>query len=49
MTREEKKTVLVLGAISAIIILAVCVYGFIKHPFLSFAINPFFALILDLF
>jgi hypothetical protein len=49
MTREEKRTVFILGTISAIIVLAVCVYGFIKHPFLSFAINPFFALILDLF
>jgi hypothetical protein len=49
MTREEKRIVFVLGAVSTIIILAVCLYGFIKHPFLSFAINPFFALILDLF
>jgi hypothetical protein len=31
------------------VVLAVCLYGFIKHPFLSFAVNPFFALILDLF
>jgi hypothetical protein len=49
MTREEKRTVFVLSLIFSVIILVVCVYGFIKHPFLSFAISPFFALIIDLF
>jgi hypothetical protein len=49
MTREEKRIVFILGAVSAVVVLAVCVYGFIKHPFLSFAFNPIFALILDLF
>ena len=48
-TKREVRNAGIILIVSFIIVGGICLYGFIKHPFISFTTSPLFALILDLF